>query len=356
MIALSGSRGGASAIGLALAMLSSCDRPAPDSQPTQLAVLDTLWSATASVDTSEPWIGRVSDLHYLPGSDALLVLDGARKAVVRLSQDGAILAATHPLTGDGPGELRSLEEVASSNGEHFLLDNRRGRILRFDSRGSYVREIELRHRCQSLAALDTMLYCVPGTDGSAFDVYGRHGTYQGGRGRLADLPSASCPENTCDQMPACTFCLLIAASDSTLVVAEATTPSLTEFTRDGAVIHQIALDSLDFVRLWKEQAFRTIESRASERPANVIETKSFIGSIAPFASGSVVLAVLPPTELLRSSGREIWLVDLDSEAIRRFRYMSPDLGQHVATAPDSVIYASNADGSLIVSLRFPSLR
>lgn len=343
----------ASLAALAIALLCSCDSASGEPEPAALILSDTIWSAANAVDSARPWIGRVSDLLYVSDSGTLLVRDGARNAASEISSSGVILHTYHPRIGQGPGELRSLNGVVATPDEVLLLDNRNRRLLRYGIRGEFLGDVQLKRNCASLAALDDELFCVPGSDGAAFDVYSFDGVYVGGRGASNDLPTPSCPDHTCDQMPPCSFCSIAATPSHTLIVAEATTPSLVEFEATGAVSRTIQLDRFAFVREWKAQAFDDIRSRADERPPNAIETKSFIAALAPLSTGDIALAVLPPRAVLQSAGRELWLVQPDSGTVRRYQYGTSDLGQRVAISDDSTLYVADADGSVIVSFQFP---
>lgn len=316
---------------------------------TPLGLGRTIWTAATDPDSTKPWIGRVAGLSYLGDSGTLLVRDDALNAAVELSPTGAILYRYAPRQGAGPGEIRSLKDVLATPTSVFLFDGRSHRVLRYARRGALTADFQLAHSYSAFALIgDNEIVAVPGSDGSAFDVYSVDGAFQGSRGHVQDLPK-TCVENNCQRLSPCALCALAIPDRATIAIIEPTAPAIYLFDSTGVKRGEKDFSRLPFVRDWRKEADRDIASHAQERPANAIETKSFFGPPVSISEHSVAIPVLPPKRTLKSLGRELWLIDLrDSTPMHRYRYRDMSIGQFVAVDSGmSTLFAGNGDGSAI---------
>lgn len=135
---------------LAVAACSPTDRPA-NQEITHPAIIDTLTGLRTAEDAWPELLNPVA--LAVDEYGRVIAGDQGDKTVKIYDSTGARLIAAFGGEGGGPGELSGINDVALVSGGVAVLDNNRGRIVRFDTAGEMNTTIPIEGDKQTLTSL-----------------------------------------------------------------------------------------------------------------------------------------------------------------------------------------------------------
>ena len=137
-------------------------------------VFDTVWRIGGEADTT-----LLQPMWLSAGSEGVTVWDEGRKAIVRISREGAVLWS-FGREGEGPGEFRSVRGIAHlPDGQVVVADNANRRLTIVDANGSIIGEVGMEVNAFDVAGLPDGGVVVFTEDDPAFLLFDESGAPAG---------------------------------------------------------------------------------------------------------------------------------------------------------------------------------
>ncbi len=135
---------------------------------------DTVWRIGGEADTT-----LLQPMWLSAGSEGVTVWDEGRKAIVRISREGAVLWS-FGREGDGPGEFRSVRGIAHlPDGRVAVVDNASRRLTIIDANGRMTGEVGMELNAFDVAGLPDGGVVVFTEDDPAFLLFDESGAPAG---------------------------------------------------------------------------------------------------------------------------------------------------------------------------------
>jgi hypothetical protein len=293
------------------------------------------------------WIGRTTDLIYDRDSGHLFGVNYSDQVIFEATRDGE-LVRTYGRRGEGPGELKNAHRLMNTRGGIVAFDLGNMKLIRFERGSDRYVEGRLDHYYYDFAVgPKDEIYAIPGWGGEAIAVLGLDGRVVRGIGERSLIPGTGVGFRVSalddggfvlvdTDLPEL---ILLDPEGAVRRLVDTDLPELILLDPEGAVRRRVPLHELPLMKEWKAE-----EDEIMGRRPGLIGGKTWVPDIEPIDASTFVVAVSPPRPFDR--GRQLWMVDLDSDLISRYGYDVTEVGSEIALAGSSVFTFGLRDGAL----------
>lgn len=282
------------------------------------------------------WLNVVADIRYDASSGTMFTMDRMAGTLAEVDTLGNLVHLYGRGRGAGPHEVRDFVDYSFSSSSVVFLDRGNRKVMVLPRLGSTLVDpfpVPTTYRSIALAGDETVLLA-PGTDSLAVDVYSIAGERVGGIGAFEELPVPCTPEEDCERTRRmCMGCVVRVVGDA-VAVMNAETNLLTVWGAEGEPARSVDLRArIPLLREWiatDEPYLARMQERADARSTGAtvaVVLKRYFNNVHASPDGRLAFSMNPPIPVLRATGYQYWLMDVETLAIERAKFADPHQGR-----------------------------